>query len=73
MDEIEKEKLWKRYEDALRKAREEYENTVGPVRRKYESIDRKAHKVYEEAIAQAQELIEGIKWHSEDEFTLKTW
>ena len=38
MDEIEREKLLKRYEDAVRKAQEEYENAVGPIRRKYESI-----------------------------------
>jgi DNA invertase Pin-like site-specific DNA recombinase len=74
MDEIEREELLKRYEDAVRKAQEEYENAVGPIRRKYESIDRKAHKVYEEAIAQAQMLIKDIEWDSEDhKYTLKSY
>ena len=73
MDKIEREDLWNRYLKALKKAQEEYENAVNPLKREYERTEKVAFKVYKAAIERAQELIRDIKWDSEDEFTLKSY
>ena len=73
MDKIEREDLWNRYLKALKKAQEEYENAVNPLKREYEQTEKVAFKVYKAAIERAQELIRDIKWDSEDEFTLKSY
>ena len=70
---MEREEVWKTYEEALKKAHEEYENAVNPIKREYERAEKLAFKVYKEAIERAQELIRDIKWNSEDEFTLKSY
>lgn len=61
------------YKEALENAQEEYENTVGSIRRGYERTEKKAFNVYKEAIERAQELIRDIKWDSEDGYTLKSY
>ena len=73
MDKIEREEVWKMYEEALKKAHEEYENAVNPLKRKYERTEKVAFKVYKAAIERAQELIKDIKWDSDDEFTLRSY
>ncbi|MCL5989180.1 MAG: hypothetical protein M1166_02480 [Candidatus Thermoplasmatota archaeon] len=68
-----KEEALKKYEEALKRAQEEYENAVGPIKREYERTERKAFTIHKEAIERARELIKDIKWDSDDKFTLKSY
>ena len=71
---MEKEEIWKMYEEALEKAREQYDNAVNPLKREYERTEKRAFKVYKEAVEKAQEMIRGIRWDSEEDgFILKSY